>query len=72
MANLGAGLTQGAIALVLITGGYRLALVAGLALLAGGLEAFTSPALRGIVPELVAGTTWSGPTRCCRRPAAPC
>jgi len=53
VANLGAGLTQGAIALVLITGGYRLALVAGLALLAGGLEAFTSPALRGVVPELV-------------------
>ncbi|WP_239083918.1 MFS transporter [Asanoa ishikariensis] len=53
VANLGAGLTQGGIALVLITGGYRLWLVAGLALLAGGLEAFTSPALRGIVPELV-------------------
>ncbi|MEV4534882.1 MFS transporter [Asanoa sp. NPDC049518] len=52
-ANLGAGLTQGAIALVLITGSYRLWLVAGLALLAGAWEAFTSPALRGIVPELV-------------------
>ncbi|HEV7713331.1 MAG TPA: MFS transporter, partial [Asanoa sp.] len=54
VANLGAGLTQGAIALVLIGGAYRLALVAGLALAAGALEAFTSPALRGIVPELVA------------------
>ncbi|GIF48550.1 putative MFS family arabinose efflux permease [Asanoa ferruginea] len=55
VANLGAGLTQGAIAVVLIAGAYRLPLVAGLALAAGALEAFTSPALRGIVPELVAG-----------------
>ncbi|MEV4624180.1 MFS transporter [Asanoa sp. NPDC049573] len=53
-ANLGAGLTQGAIALVLIGGAYRLWLVAGLALANGAIEAFTSPALRGIVPELVA------------------
>ncbi|GIF76783.1 MFS transporter [Asanoa siamensis] len=53
VANLGAGLTQGGIALVLIAGLYRLPLVAGLALLAGALEAFTSPALRGIVPSLV-------------------
>ncbi|GAA1855902.1 MFS transporter [Asanoa iriomotensis] len=53
LANLGAGVTQGAIALVFIGGAYRLWLVAGLALLAGAVEAFTSPALRGIVPELV-------------------
>ncbi|MDG4827122.1 MFS transporter [Asanoa sp. WMMD1127] len=53
VANLGAGLTQGAIAFVLIGGLYRLWLVAGLALVAGALEAFTSPALRGIVPSLV-------------------
>jgi predicted MFS family arabinose efflux permease len=54
VANLGAGLTQAGVALVLLTGAYRLWLVAGLALAGGALEAFTSPALRGIVPELVA------------------
>ncbi|MEV0715589.1 MFS transporter, partial [Asanoa sp. NPDC050611] len=53
VANLGAGLTQGAIAAVLLAGAYRLWLVAALALLSGAVEAFTSPALRGIVPELV-------------------
>lgn len=59
--NLGAGLTQGAVAAVLLTGHYQLALLAclQLALLAclqfvnGALEALASPALRGIVPELV-------------------
>lgn len=52
-ANLGAGLTQGAVAAVLITGHYSLPVVAGLELVNGALEAFTSPALRGIVPDLV-------------------
>ena len=51
--NLGAGLAQGAIAAVLLTGQYRLVLVACLAFLLGVIEAFASPALRGIVPELV-------------------
>jgi MFS family permease len=54
VSNLGAGLTQGAIALVLLSGRYALPLVAGLTLANGALEAFTSPALRGIVPEVVA------------------
>jgi MFS family permease len=54
VANLGAGLTQGCVAVVLLTGHYSLPLVAGLALANGALEAFASPALRGIVPELVA------------------
>lgn len=54
VANLGAGLTQGLVALVFLTGSYRLGLVAALALANGALEAFTSPALRGVVPELVA------------------
>ncbi|MCP2257121.1 putative arabinose efflux permease, MFS family [Streptoalloteichus tenebrarius] len=53
-ANLGAGITQGAVAAVLITGRYDLPLVAGLGLANGALDAFASPALRGIVPELVA------------------
>jgi len=52
-ANLGAGLTQGAVAAVLITGHYSLPLLAGIELANGALAAFTSPALRGIVPELV-------------------
>jgi MFS family permease len=53
VSNLGAGLTQGAVALVLLSGHYALPLVAGLTLANGALEAFTSPALRGIVPEVV-------------------
>ncbi|QLL06869.1 MFS transporter [Mycobacterium vicinigordonae] len=51
--NLGAGLTQGAVAAILLTGHYQLALVACLQFINGALEAFASPALRGIVPELV-------------------
>jgi MFS family permease len=53
-ANLGAGLTQGAVAAVLVTGHYNLPLLAGIELVNGALQAFTTPALRGIVPELVA------------------
>lgn len=53
VANLGAGLTQAGVAVVLLSGSYSLPLVAGLSLLTGALEAFASPALRGIVPELV-------------------
>jgi MFS family permease len=51
--HLGAGLTQAAVATVIISGHYRLALVAVLAAGNGIAEAFASPALRGIVPELV-------------------
>lgn len=53
-ANLGAGLTQGALAVLLITSHYGLLPVAGLAAVNGAFEAFASPALRGIVPEIVA------------------
>jgi MFS family permease len=52
-ANLGSGLTQGAVAALLLTGRYSLILVALLELLNGVLAAFTTPALRGFVPELV-------------------
>ncbi|MGV0810189.1 MFS transporter [Mycolicibacterium setense] len=52
-ANLGAGLTQGAVAAVLLTGHYQLALIACLEFINGAVEAVASPALRGIVPELV-------------------
>ena len=54
VANLGAGLTQAAVAILLLTGSYQLVTVAALEFLNGTLAAFTRPALRGIVPELVA------------------
>jgi len=56
VSNFGAGVTQGAVAYLLIPGNYRLWAVVVLAAANGALEAFTSPALRGIVPELVPGT----------------
>jgi len=52
-ANLGSALTQGAVAVVLLTGHYNLALIATLEFGNGALNAFTTPALRGIVPDLV-------------------
>ncbi|MDX2973233.1 MFS transporter [Kribbella solani] len=52
-ANLGGGLTQGAVAVVLITNNYNLLLIGVLSAANGVLDAFTSPALRGLVPELV-------------------
>ncbi len=51
--HLGAALTQGAMATLLLTGNYRLAVVAALAALNGTLQAISGPALVGIVPELV-------------------
>jgi MFS family permease len=42
------------VAVVLLTGHYSLPLLAGIELLNGALQAFTAPAQRGIVPELVA------------------
>ncbi|MFE0631793.1 MFS transporter [Streptomyces sp. NPDC058864] len=53
-ANLGSAVTQGAVAALLLTGRYALWPVAALGFLNGVLAAFTTPALRGIVPELVA------------------
>ncbi len=52
-ANLGAGLTQGGVAAVLLSGHYSLPLIAVLEVGNGVMEAFASPALRGIVPDLV-------------------
>jgi MFS family permease len=51
--HLGAGITQGALAAVLLTGSLGMTVVAALSGLNGVLTAFTMPALRGIVPELV-------------------
>ncbi|PWI42228.1 MFS transporter [Streptomyces sp. ICBB 8177] len=53
-ANLGSALTQGTVAALLLTGRYAPAPVAALSFLNGLLGAFTSPALRGLLPELVA------------------
>ncbi|WP_042393496.1 MFS transporter [Streptacidiphilus carbonis] len=52
-ANLGSGVTQGGVAVLLLTGRYSLAPIAVLSLLNGVLDAFTTPALRGVVPQLV-------------------
>ncbi|MFF3359732.1 MFS transporter [Streptomyces sp. NPDC002917] len=53
-ANLGSGLTQAMVAALLLSGHYSLLAVSLLTFLNGLLAAFTTPALRGLVPELVA------------------
>ncbi|AGL19005.1 MFS transporter [Actinoplanes sp. N902-109] len=53
VANLGAGATQATVAVILLTGRYQLLLVVVLEFLNGALDAFTGPALRGVLPELV-------------------
>ncbi|MGV9302871.1 MFS transporter [Nonomuraea sp. NPDC004354] len=52
-AHLGSALTQGGVAALLLTDRYALPPVAALGFLSGVLAAFTTPALRGIVPQLV-------------------
>ncbi|NUW40195.1 MFS transporter [Nonomuraea rhodomycinica] len=54
LSNLGAGTTQGVVAFMLLSGGYHLAAIAVLQFVNGALTAFTTPAVRGIVPQLVA------------------
>ncbi|AUG80492.1 MFS transporter [Kitasatospora sp. MMS16-BH015] len=53
LAHLGSALTQGAFAALLLTHHYTLLSAATLELLNGILSAFTNPALRGVVPQLV-------------------
>jgi MFS family permease len=53
VSHLGVALTQGVMATLLLTGNYRLAVVAALAAMNGALQAVAGPALVGIVPELV-------------------
>lgn len=55
-ANLGAALTQGAVAYLLISGHYQLTAIIALEFVNGMFEAFTTPALRGVVPDLVPRT----------------
>ncbi|GAA2669226.1 MFS transporter [Streptomyces lunalinharesii] len=52
-ANLGSAAAQGAVAGLLLTGHYALPSVAGVEVLGGVCAAFTTPALRGLVPEVV-------------------
>ena len=53
VSHLGSALTQGTSAVLLLTGNYHLAALAALSALNGTMQAFSSPALVGIVPELV-------------------
>ncbi|MBB4911058.1 MFS transporter [Actinophytocola algeriensis] len=51
--NLATAVVMAAMAVVLITGSYDLVVIACLAFAGGAVSAFSQPALRGIVPELV-------------------
>ncbi len=51
--NLSTAAVMAAMAVILITGRYDLVVIAGLATVSGAVSAFSQPALRGIVPELV-------------------
>jgi MFS family permease len=53
ISNLGAAVTQSAVAALLISGHYNLVLISVLEFANGILVAFTTPATRGIVPQLV-------------------
>ena len=52
--NLVSGAAMSVVAAVLLTGHYHLGTIAALSLVTGAAGGFASPALRGIVPELVA------------------
>lgn len=53
VANAGEAIAQGAVAVLLITHKYSLLAIGVLSAANGVLDAFTSPALRGLVPDLV-------------------
>jgi MFS family permease len=53
LSNLGSGITQGAVAALLLCGSRNLAAIVILELANGTLTAFTTPAMAGIVPQLV-------------------
>ena len=53
LSNLGAGLTQAVVAFLLISGHYNLLSLVLLEICNGTMAAFTNPALRGIVPDIV-------------------
>lgn len=53
LSNLGACATQGGVAGVLLSGHYHLGLIVALEAANGTCTAFTTPALRGVLPQLV-------------------
>lgn len=53
LAHLGAAATQTVVATLLLTGAYHLGALIAMSALNGMFTAFTSPALRGILPQLV-------------------
>jgi MFS family permease len=53
LSHLGAALTQGAVALLLVTGQAELWMLVVLEFLNGTMVAFTVPAMQGVIPQLV-------------------
>lgn len=53
LSNLGSGITQGTVAVLLLTGSRNLDAIIVLELANGTFTAFTAPAMTGIVPQLV-------------------
>lgn len=54
VSHVGSGVAQAAAAAALLTGNYHLGLLVALQAAQGAFSAFTSPAARGVLPELVA------------------
>lgn len=53
VSNVGAGASQGIVAALLLSGQYHLGLIIALETVNGACVAFTTPALRGVLPQLV-------------------
>jgi MFS family permease len=53
LSNLGSGVTQGVVAIMLLTGSKSLGIIAALQVANGTFSAFTTPAMAGVVPQLV-------------------
>lgn len=53
LSNLGSGITQGAVAALILSGSRNLAPIVALEVANGTCSAFTTPAMAGIVPQLV-------------------
>lgn len=53
ISNLGSGITQGAVAALLLSGSRNLGLIIVLEMANGTFNAFTTPAMAGIVPQLI-------------------
>jgi MFS family permease len=53
LSNLGSGITQGAVAALLLCGSRNLGMIMILELANGTFSAFTTPAMAGIVPQLI-------------------